>query len=309
MGSDQQVEEVISRIESGGLPSVEQINYITSKASELFSKLPNVIKVHSPVTICGDIHGQFGDLLELFKINGKVPFTDYLFMGDYVDRGSQSVETVTYLFALKLKYPDHITLLRGNHESAGISQHFGFRDEVVARYGDDSVWQTFLSAFNTLPLAAHIDNKICCVHGGLSPDLKTIADIEKIDRFREIPHDGPMCDLVWSDPSTNRGFQPSMRDAGFQFGPDVTKNWNATNRLEFTARAHQLVMNGLEFAHDDQVVTIFSAPDYCMRCGNIAGVLELDEHLRRKEIRFATPRLLESKNEDIPDYFKFDLSD
>ncbi|OHT02016.1 Serine/threonine-protein phosphatase 2A catalytic subunit alpha isoform [Tritrichomonas foetus] len=309
MSSDKQIDDIISKIETGGFPTVEDINYITSKAKELFSTFPNVIKVHSPVTICGDIHGQFGDLIELFKINGRVPYTNYLFMGDYVDRGNQSIETVTYLFALKLKYPSHITLLRGNHESAGISQHFGFRDECVTRYGDDAVWQTYINTFNTLPLAAHIDGRICCVHGGLSPEIKTIADIEKIDRFREIPHDGPMCDLVWSDPSTIQGFQPSMRDAGFQFGADVTKSWNTLNGLDFTARAHQLVMTGLEFAHDDQVVTIFSAPDYCMRCGNTAGVLELDEKLRRREIRFVTPRLLDERNDDVPEYFRFDLDD
>lgn len=299
------VDEIIASIENGGFPTIEDIIFITSKAKEIFLTLPNVIKVNPPVTVCGDIHGQFCDLQELFKINGPLPYTDYLFMGDYVDRGNQSVETVTYLFALKIKYPNSLTLLRGNHESSGISQHFGFRDEVVARYGNDKVWQIYTDTFCSLPLAAHIGGKILCVHGGLSPEIKTIDDIEKIDRFREIPHDGPMCDLVWSDPASIRGFQPSCRDAGFQFGADITRNWNAVNGLELTARAHQLVMTGLEYNHDKQIVTIFSAPDYCMRCGNTAGVLELDEKMRRKEIRFFTPRLLDETTEDVPAYFRF----
>ena len=220
-------------------------------------------------------------------------------MGDYVDRGSQSVETVTYLFALKLKYPDSITLLRGNHESSGISQYFGFRDEVVSRYGDDKVWQTYIETFRYLPLAAIVGSKILCVHGGLSPEIQTINDIQKINRFREPPHDGPMCDILWSDPGSIRGFQPSCRDVSYQFGSDITKRWNENNGLELTARAHQLVIGGLGHTHDDQLVTIFSAPDYCLRFGNMAGVLELDEQLRRKEIRFATPRLLEDRCEDI----------
>lgn len=300
------IDAIITKIENGGFPTVEEVMFINQKARVIFSALPNVVKVKAPVTICGDIHGQYGDLMELFRIGGKVPYTNYLFMGDYVDRGSQSVETVSYLFALKIKYPEHITLLRGNHESSGISHHFGFRDEVVERYGNDAVWQTYTQTFCNLPLAALVGGKILCVHGGLSPDIKSIADIEKIDRFREIPHEGPMCDLVWSDPAGKAGFQPSCREAGFQFGADVTRNWNKVNDLELTVRAHQLVMTGLEFGHNGQIVTIFSAPDYCMRCGNPAGMLELDENLKRKEIRFETPRTLEDANEDVPAYFRFD---
>jgi serine/threonine-protein phosphatase 2A catalytic subunit len=154
-------------------------------------------------------------------------------------------------------------------------------------------------------MAALVGGRILCVHGGLSPQIKSIDDIEKIDRFREIPHEGPMCDLVWSDPSTQGGFQPSAREAGYQFGADVTRNWNRVNDLDLTVRAHQLVMSGLEYAHNNQLVTVFSAPDYCMRCGNLGGILELDENLARKEIRFETPRNLVVADA-VPAYFCFD---
>lgn len=299
------VDSIIAHIEEGLMPTVEEINYINFKAKAIFEKLPNVIPVKAPVTVCGDIHGQFKDLLELFKIGGKIPFTNYLFMGDYVDRGSQSVETVSYLFCLKIKYPNNITLLRGNHESAGISQIFGFRDEVVARYGDDSVWQTYTATFNYLPLAALINNRILCVHGGLSPSITDIEGIQKLDRFREIPHDGPMCDLMWSDPANPQGYHPSAREAGYQFGPDITVGWNKANGLELTARAHQLVMSGLEYNHAGQVVTIFSAPDYCCRCGNLAGILELDENMKRTEIHFESPK--DHPTDVIPEYYSFEL--
>jgi serine/threonine-protein phosphatase 2A catalytic subunit len=270
-----------------------------------------VITVTAPVTICGDIHGQYNDLVELFEIGGSIPFTNYLFMGDYVDRGPQSVETVSYLFCLKIKYPDHITLLRGNHESAGISEHFGFRDEVVDRYGDDTVWQIYTRTFNHLPLAdlvvsTQVDVKILCVHGGLSPNLKKISDIEEIERHRELPHEGPMCDLVWSDPAAIVGYQPSCREAGYQFGADITREWNKENNLTLTVRAHQLVMSGLAYTHNTGIVTIFSAPDYCMRCGNKAGIMELDENCARTEIRFGTPRNIAAEAKDIPQYFRFD---
>jgi serine/threonine-protein phosphatase 2A catalytic subunit len=305
------IDSIITKIEEGGLPTVEEVREINDKARVIFAALPNVVQVTAPVTLCGDIHGQYNDLQELFRIGGRIPYTNYLFMGDYVDRGSQSIETVSYLFCLKIKYPEHITLLRGNHESAGISQHFGFREEVVQRYKDDTVWQVYTQTFNNLPLAALVsspksDTKILCVHGGLSPRIKKIADIEAIDRFRELPHDGPMCDLMWSDPAAQLGFQPSCREAGYQFGADVTRNWNRANGLALTVRAHQLVMTGLEYGHFDQVVTIFSAPDYCMRCGNKAGIMELDENCQRREIRFDTPRNLVAHNADLPRYFRFD---
>jgi len=302
------VDSIISKLENGGLPTFEEISFINYQAKLIFEKQQNVVMVKAPVTICGDIHGQFGDLIELFRIGGQIPQTNYLFMGDYVDRGTQSVETVSYLFCLKIKYPEHITLLRGNHESIGCSQIFGFRDEVVARYGNDAVWQTYTATFNYLPLAALVGDKILCVHGGLSPKIKTIDDIQKIDRFHEIPHDGAMCDLMWSDPNPSPGFQPSCREAGYQFGPDVTLAFNQANGLLLTARAHQLVMTGLEYGHNDQVVTIFSAPDYCRRCGNPAGILELDENMKRKEIRFETPRVFAESNDHIPDYYQFDLT-
>jgi len=202
--------------------------------------------------------------------------------------------------------PGSVVLLRGNHESAGLSHHFGFRDEVVGRYGNDAVWKIYTQAFNSLPLAALVGGRILCLHGGLSPQLKTIADIERVDRFRELPHDGPMCDIVWSDPSQQPGFQPSCRETGFQFGADVTAAWNKANNLDLTVRGHQLVMTGLEYAHGGSIVTVFSAPDYCMRCGNQAGILELDEKLERREIRFETPRLLETDNEGVAAYFGFD---
>ena len=301
-------DSIINHIEKGLLPTVDEINWINTKIKPVFEKLPNVVTVKPPVTICGDIHGQFKDLQELFKIGGNVPYTNFLFMGDYVDRGSQSIETVSYLFCLKLKYPDNITLLRGNHESSSINQLFGFRDEVISRYGSDAVWKTYCQTFNYLPLAALVGGKILCVHGGLSPKIKKIEDIQNLDRFREIPHEGPMCDLMWSDPAPTPGFQPSIREAGYQFGPDTTIIWNKQNGLELTARAHQLVMSGLEYAHNNQIVTIFSAPDYCGRCGNSAGILELDENMHRREIHFETAAVNEEEEYKFPEYYNFDLT-
>ena len=173
---------------------------LCDKAKEVLIKENNVIQLESPVTVCGDIHGQFDDLMELFRTGGFVPETNYVFMGDFVDRGKNSVETFFLLLALKCRYPDRIALIRGNHESRQITQVYGFYDECFRKYGTINVWRLCTDVFDYIPLAALIDNKIFCVHAGLSPVVNNIDDLYSIDRKQEVPHDGPMSDILWSDP-------------------------------------------------------------------------------------------------------------
>ena len=253
-----------------------------------------------PVTVCGDIHGQFHDLMELFKIGGPNPDTNYLFMGkpgkllnpagygisnhfvgDYVDRGYFSVETVTLLVALKIRYPQRITILRGNHESRQITQVYGFYDECLRKYGNANVWKYFTDLFDFLPLTALIENQIFCLHGGLSPSIDTLDNIRALDRIQEVPHEGPMCDLLWSDPDDRCGWGISPRGAGYTFGQDISEAFNHNNGLTLVARAHQLVMEGFKWHFNETVLTVWSAPNYCYRCGNVAAILELDENLQR----------------------------
>lgn len=173
------------------------------------TKESNVQEVKCPVTVCGDVHGQFHDLMELFRIGGKSPDTNYLFMGDYVDRGYYSVETVTLLVALKVsqifniifvyfyliylilkvRYRERITILRGNHESRQITQVYGFYDECLRKYGNANVWKFFTDLFDYLPLTALVDEQIFCLHGGLSPSIDTLDHIRALDRMQEVPHE------------------------------------------------------------------------------------------------------------------------
>jgi diadenosine tetraphosphatase ApaH/serine/threonine PP2A family protein phosphatase len=252
---------------------------LCDRVKELLLEESNVQPVNTPVTVCGDIHGQFYDLLQLFKTGGEIPETSYIFMGDFVDRGYHSLETFTYLLILKARYPDKITLLRGNHESRQITQVYGFYDECQQKYANANAWKYCTQVFDYLTLAALIDGKILCVHGGLSPDVKTLDQIRTIPRNQEIPHEGPFCDLMWSDPEDIETWQVSPRGAGYLFGSKVTTDFNRVNNLELICRAHQLVQEGYKFMFpENNLVTVWSAPNYCYRCGNVASILQLDEN-------------------------------
>ncbi|KAH0536397.1 sporulation-induced protein [Glutinoglossum americanum] len=335
----------------------------------------NIQPVRTPVTVCGDIHGQFYDLLELFRVAGGMPHStdvapptvptrvitsddieppseitnpklrrkiisdssasggsssesdvddegegeqrrgrsrtrdppaqaqhgggddgepemdfeagsgeqNYVFLGDFVDRGYFSLETFTLLMCLKAKYPDRITLVRGNHESRQITQVYGFYEECQSKYGNASVWKSCCQVFDFLALAAIIDGKVLCVHGGLSPEIRTLDQIRVVARAQEIPHEGAFCDLVWSDPEDVDTWAVSPRGAGWLFGDKVAAEFNHVNGLQLIARAHQLVNEGFKYHFKNKdVVTVWSAPNYCYRCGNVASIMNLNESLNPK---------------------------
>ena len=284
-----------------------EVKILCEKAKELFIEESNVQIIDAPITICGDIHGQFDDLTELFNKGGKCPETNYLFMGDFVDRGFNSVETFLLLLALKVRYPDRITLIRGNHETRQITQVYGFYDECMRKYGSINVWRYCTEIFDYLPISAIIDGKIFCIHGGLSPSIDTIDEIRNIDRKQEVPHDGAMCDLLWSDPDQEqKGFGISPRGAGYLFGGDVVNTFGELNKIDLIARAHQLVMEGYKMMFDGKLVTIWSAPNYCYRCRNMASILKLDENLKQQTIYFSAASVDDRRvpaKIPVPDYF------
>ncbi|RUS15774.1 Metallo-dependent phosphatase-like protein [Endogone sp. FLAS-F59071] len=201
---------------------------ICEKTKELLMRESNVVHIKAPVTVVGDIHGQYYDLIEIFRIGGYCPSTNYLFLGDYVDRGLSSVETISLLTCLKLRYPDRVQLVRGNHESRAVTQTYGFYTECMRKYGSAQVWQYFTDMFDFLTLSVVIDDSIFCVHG-------------------EIPHEGPMADLVWSDPDPDKEeFAISPRGAGYTFGSQVVKKFLEINEMQHILRAHQLCMEGYQ---------------------------------------------------------------
>jgi len=237
------------------------------------------LELEAPIIILGDIHGQFYDLLRLFEYGGHPPKANYLFLGDYVDRGKQSIETICLLMAFKVKYPENFFLLRGNHESETVNRLYGFYDECKRRY-NLKLWKLFTEMFNWMPVAALIDDKIFCVHGGLSPDLTSLDQLIKLPRPTEVPNSGLLCDLLWSDPSLEcESWNDNDRGVSFIFSKEIVKNFIEKNNIDLICRAHQVVEDGYEFFADRTLVTIFSAPDYCGEYNNSASMMLVDENL------------------------------
>ncbi|KAI9500875.1 Metallo-dependent phosphatase-like protein [Coemansia spiralis] len=304
MGLD--IDNCIERVKRGELLTEGEVTQLCYHVREILAEESNVVSIEAPVTVIGDVHGQFYDLLEVFHIGGPSPFTNYLFLGDYVDRGHHSIETISLLVCLKLRYPERIHLLRGNHESRNITKTYGFYAECVQKYGSAEVWREFTTVFDYLTLAVTINDSIFCVHGGLSPSVLHIDQLRALDRFDEIPHEGPLADILWSDPDTEVGdFGRSQRGAGFTFGSRVVDRFLFVNGMSHILRAHQLCMEGYLVLFNDRLSTVWSAPNYCYRCGNVASLLNVDPYLQRDFVTFeAAPEssqaLLKQENRKQP---------
>ncbi|XP_066603624.1 serine/threonine-protein phosphatase 2B catalytic subunit 2-like isoform X3 [Prorops nasuta] len=265
---------------------------ILNDGAALLRSENTMIDIEAPVTICGDIHGQFYDLMKLFEVGGPPSSTKYLFLGDYVDRGYFSIECVLYLWALKLCHPTTLSLLRGNHECRHLTEYFTFKQECKIKYSE-RVYDACMDAFDCLPLAALINNQFLCVHGGLSPEIHNLEDIRKLDRFKEPPAFGPMCDLLWSDPLEDFGNEKnaehfshnSVRGCSYFYSYTACCDFLKNNNLLSIIRAHEAQDAGYRMYRKSQttgfpsLITIFSAPNYLDVYNNKAAVLKYDKHV------------------------------
>ena len=240
---------------------------------------PVLLELEAPIKICGDVHGQYYDLLRILEFGGYPPDANYLFLGDYVDRGKQSLETICLLLAYKIKYPENFFMTRGNHECSSINRIYGFYDECKKRFSI-KLWKTFTDCFNCLPVAAILDDKIICMHGGLGPDLDKIDRIRNIIRPTDVPERGLLCDLLWSDPDdSSNGFGSNERGVSVVYNGKIVQNFLKNNDLDLICRAHQVVEEGYEFFADRKLVTVFSAPNYCGEFDNAGAMMSVSENL------------------------------
>lgn len=246
-----------------------EVSAIVARAAQLFAREPNLLYIEEPVCVVGDLHGQLADLYRVLQLGGAPDATKFLFLGDYVDRGAQGLEVVILLFALKLRFPNRVFLLRGNHESRNATDVYGFRAECARKYGAE-LWTSVTAAFDRLPLAAVINGHFFAVHGGLSPELTRAADLNRLARVAEPPLSGLLTDLLWADPADEPSAEwapNTRRGCSVRFGPAETFAFLRANALHVVLRAHECVNDGFEartFGADfPVVVTLFSAEDYC----------------------------------------------
>jgi len=270
----------------------EHALFIIDKATQLLRAEPNVLTVDAPVTVCGDIHGQYYDLMKLFEIGGKPSNTRYLFLGDYVDRGYFSIECLLYLLTLKIWYPNSFFLLRGNHECRHLTDYFTFKTECKHKYSE-RVYDACIESFCTLPLAAIMNKQFLCIHGGISPELHTIDDIRKLDRFREPPTSGLMCDLLWSDPIEDFGQERTtenfvhnhVRGCSYFYTYRAVCDFLERNRLLSIIRAHEAQDSGYRMYRKSRktgfpsVMTLFSAPNYLDVYNNKAAMVKYEANM------------------------------
>ncbi|EZF24369.1 hypothetical protein H112_03221 [Trichophyton rubrum D6] len=256
-----------------------EIIAVCTAARELLLTQPALLELSAPVKIVGDVHGQYTDLIRLFEMCGFPPNSNYLFLGDYVDRGKQSLETILLLLCYKLKYPENFFLLRGNHECANVTRVYGFYDECKRRC-NIKIWKTFVDTFNCLPIAAIVAGKIFCVHGGLSPSLSHMDDIRGIARPTDVPDYGLLNDLLWSDPAEmEEDWEPNERGVSYCFGKKVIMEFLQRHDFDLVCRAHMVVEDGYEFFNDRILVTVFSAPNYCGAFDNWGAIMSVSDEL------------------------------
>lgn len=261
-----------------------QLKALCAQTRTVFLSQNSLLELEAPIKICGDVHGQYQDLLRLFEYGGLPPESNYVFLGDYVDRGQQSLETITLMFAYKCKYPESFFQLRGNHETASISRAYGFYDECKRRY-NVKMWKIFCDVFDCMPVCAVIDEKIMCMHGGLpramsNPKINIFDQIRRVERPTDVPEEGLICDLLWADPDKDSlGWAPSSRGISYTFGPDVVRSFLQNNDMDLIVRAHEVVEDGYEFFAQRQLITIFSAPNYCGQFDNAAAMMSIDDTL------------------------------
>lgn len=268
--------------------SIEKVDtslvFLCKSVKQILLQEDTILDLESPIKICGDIHGQLDDLIKVICTGGFDGNTKYLFLGDYIDRGPNSLEVICLLYALKCAFPTKIYLLRGNHESPEMAESFGFAEEVETKINDDEISDSIITAFydtfDCLPISAMIDDNIFCVHGGLSPDLDRIEDLLKIKRPLPVPEKGIVADLLWSDPDKKTvNWGPNERGVTFTWGEKIANDFIQKNKLSMIIRAHQIAQNGIDFPFfpNKSVITVFSATNYLGTCDNVGAFIEIEK--------------------------------
>ena len=266
------LDTIFSDVTKGNTPKESLVSKLIDDAIKIFDTEPNVLRLDSPIKICGDSHGQLYDTLYMLQLSPPIPETKYLFLGDYVDRGAFSLELISLLLAYKVKFPDSIYLLRGNHETLCVNSEYGFINEMKSKYKNDVLFKKFNELFKYLPIAAIVDNRIFCVHGGIAPTLESISQLDELERRVEPELTSLLSNILWSDPNEVTTWIRSERRSGYFFGETQATDFLKKNSLEYIVRSHEMA-DGYTEHFNRKVLTVWNAPNYCSVCNNKGSFL------------------------------------
>lgn len=271
--------QLISETKEGRVLDINTVNTILDGIEQIFDNEPNVLYLEPPIVIAGDTHGQLEDVIYMFQKTEDCP-QRYLFLGDYVDRGPFSIELLCILLLLKYNSPNNIFMLRGNHETKEVNNMYGFINELVEKYGEEegnTLWNRCNAIFEKMPLAAVIDNRIFCVHGGLAPNLEYVDQIKEYNRKTQPELNSIVGNMLWSDPSNVEDYKRSERRSGYLFGEKHVKQFLNNNNFQKIVRSHEMA-DGYQEMFNGKLITVWSAPNYCFVCGNKASVMIVYEN-------------------------------
>lgn len=247
---------------------------ICREAQKVLVREPNVLNIVSPCVIVGDLHGHILDLLRILQQHGLPGSTQYLFLGDYVDRGDFGLETITLILVMKILFPKSVHVIRGNHEFEKLCSTYGFKNEILDVYDSEYIFEEFMDVFDTLPFAAIVDNEKLCLHGGIGPNFRSADQLYQVRR----PVSEFCCDVlksaVWSDPYDQReSYVRSPRGVGYRFNESSLNSFLERSGMKCLIRGHECVMEGVKPEFRARAITVFSASNYCGRYMNMSGVL------------------------------------
>ena len=268
--------------------------------TDMFTREPIVLNIDSNCIVMGDIHGHILDLFRVLNKFGTPEKNTYLFLGDLVDRGEFSIETVTLIFILKALYPKNVFIIRGNHEFPAMFQFNGFSKQVEETYGNHTVTYAFSQAFTVMPLAAKVFNKIFCVHGGIGEGFTTTDDLYRLQRPILSYERDPVMSAVWSDPNSTifeNNFLISPRGLGYHFSKEALEEFLHKENLKLLVRGHEPCDEGFHFTFDDKLVTVFSASNYCGYGNNKAAVMIITQHGEKYTFETFAPLKYLSRNQ------------
>lgn len=260
MNASEICKQIIEAPRETAIPDRDGLALFLKESADIFMKEKNLLKLSGKAIFVGDLHGDLDSASSAFGLASEKK-ANVVFLGDIVDRGSSQLETINLILARKMLEPDKVHVLRGNHEFKEVNTRYGFADEVMKRY-DQTIYWLYNVCFSTLPLTALLNERVFAIHGGVCERIRTLADIEKLERS-SMDYRDERLEMLWNDPSeTEPGLTFNASRGGFhRFGRDVFEEFMNRNKLELIVRAHEPWPDGYKYFFGKRLISVFSCAD------------------------------------------------